>query len=160
MELTRYNPYEFLKYDIDQMRQDSVQDGSLAPAMANFARAMEIDPQQRTAVQRQAQIALSTREYAAALDTMNRLWQSGDRDDVTRLLYADALVANGQPKPAAEAVRGLNWAHSRLLGQSWYRYWIYQDYQRAADAFTAILLLDPQTPNVPDLLKQAQEKLK
>ena len=89
----------------------------LAPAQANFARALAIDPDQRSALLRRAQIALSVGDYPAALDDAERLWQAGNRDDTTRLTYGDALVADGQVDPAAEAVDGLEWAEPRLRGQ-------------------------------------------
>jgi tetratricopeptide (TPR) repeat protein len=160
LELSRYNPYQFDKYSLDQTRRDGWQDGSLAPALANFQRALAMDPQQPTALQRRAQIALSRGEYTAALEDTTRLWQAGNRDDVTRLLHGDALVANGRPEPAVDAVGGLTWAKPRLQFQAWYRYWIHQDYRRAADAWKAVLLLDPQTPDIDRWLKQAQEKLR
>ena len=70
------------------------------------------------------------------------------RDVVTRLVYSDALAANGRPEAAAKAVAGLTWAEPRLLGQAWFRYWLNQDYRRAADAWQAVLLLNPQVSGV------------
>jgi hypothetical protein len=159
VELTRYNPYQFDKYSLDQVRHDSVKDGSLEPALASFNRALQLDPTQRTALQRLAQINLSLGDYAAALEATTTLWQAGHRDEVTRLLYGDALVATGQIEPAVETVDGISLAISRLRFQAWYRYWIDQDYRRAADAWTAVLLLDPESPDIDRWLKQAQEKL-
>jgi len=38
---------------------------------------------------------------------------------------------------------GLAWADGRLAGQAWYRYEMNHDYQRAADAWAAVVLLKP-----------------
>jgi tetratricopeptide (TPR) repeat protein len=160
LELTRYDPVKFDQYSLDQVRQDSSRAGDLEPALADFAKALANDPDYRTALQRQAQIALSLGDYPAALREMQRLWQAGYRDDVTRLLYGDALIAGGQVEAAVEAVRGLTWAEPRLLGQAWYRYWLNGDYRRAADAWSAVLLLNPQAQGIDYWLEQARSKVK
>jgi tetratricopeptide (TPR) repeat protein len=97
----------------------------------------------RTALQRLAQIALSTGEYPQALTWMQTAWEAGHRDEITRLLLGDALAAAGKPFAAAEMVRGLPWAAGRLNTQAWYRYVRQQDYARAAFAWQAVLSLDP-----------------
>ena len=51
-------------------------------------------------------------------------------------------MAAGQPALASDTVRGVAWAEMRLRGQAWYRYWLAQDYRRAADAWTTAVLLD------------------
>lgn len=155
-ELTLYNPDHFDTYTLDQARQDS----DLRSALANFERALAIDPNNREALQRRVEIALSLGDYPAALVDAGRLWESGRRDVVTRLVYGDALAANGQPEAAAQAVAGLTWAEPRLLGQAWFRYWLNQDYRRAADAWQAVLLLNPQVSGVKTWLDQAREKIK
>lgn len=155
-ELTVYDPLKFDQVSLDQVRQEI----DLSEALAAYERALAIDPNNRPARQRQAQIALSRGDYLAALEDASTLWQVGRRDEITRLTYGDALVANGQPEQAAEAVRGVPWAEARLQGQAWYRYWLGQDYQRAADAWSAVLLLNPDTPGVAAWLEQARSKLK
>ncbi|MBP1692697.1 MAG: hypothetical protein H6Q37_580 [Chloroflexi bacterium] len=155
-ELTRYTPEHFDTYTLDQARRDS----NLVPALASFARALRFDPYNRTALQRRAEIALSLGDYTAALNDTQRLWQAGYRDVVTRLLYGDALVADGQSAAAAEIVQGLTWAKSRLLGQAWYRYWLGNDYHRAIAAWSTVLLLNPEEPGIGNLIQQAQAKLK
>jgi len=155
-ELTRYDPQNFGTYSLDQARRDS----NLAPALASFASALAVDPNNRTALQRQSEIALSLGDYPSALADITRLWAAGDRDEITRLLYGDALAADSQVDAAARIVRGLTWAEPRLLGQAWYRYWLGQDYRRAASAWSAALLLNPQEPGIESWIEKAQEKLK
>jgi O-antigen ligase len=160
LELTRYDPEKFNTYTLDQVRLDSQQDGSLDAALESFERALDFDPLNLSTLQRRAQIELSLGDETAALQDIQALWQAGLRDEVTRLTYGDALVANGQPQAAAEVVQGLTWAEPRLLGQAWSRYWINQDYRRAADAWQTVLLLNPQAQGIKDFLQQAREKSK
>ena len=156
LELSHYDPTLFDKVPLDQVRQSL----DLTPSLDNFERSLSYTPENRTALQRRAQAELSLGNYSAALQDAVRLWQAGYRDDVTRLTYGDALVANGQPQAAVQAIQGLTWAEPRLLGQAWARYWLHQDYPRAADAWTAVLMLDPQAPGITDFLQQAQEKIR
>lgn len=161
LELTRYNPDRSGGFMLDKVRQDSIAD--LIPALDHFARALAVNPTNRTALQRQAQIAMSLKEYAPALDVTKRLWQAGYRDNVTRLLYGDALVANGYIEEAVPVVQGLTWAEPRLLGQAWARYWEPRDYRRAIDAWSTVLLVNPQASQATDIeswIKTAQSKLK
>jgi O-antigen ligase len=155
-ELTVYDPLKFDTVSLDQVRQNI----DLSEALAAYEQALAIDPSNGIARQRRAQIALSRGEYPAALEDASYLWQAGRLDEITRLTYGDALAANGQPEQAAEAVRGVPWAEARLQGQAWYRYWLGQDYQRAADAWSAVLLLNPDIPGVEGWLEQARSKLK
>jgi hypothetical protein len=77
---------------------------------------------------------------------------------VARLVLGDALVAQGSLEEAAVAVRGLDWAEMRLDGQAWYRYWVNQDWQRAAYAWRAVLLLDPEDAYARGWVGQAEER--
>jgi hypothetical protein len=155
LELTHYDPQQFDQFTLDQVRQAI----DLKPTLESFNRALAADPTNRTALQRRVEIELSLRDYSAALDDTERLWQAGYRDDVTRLLYGDALAANGQIQAAAQTVQGLTWAEPRLLRQAWYRYWLNQDYHRAADAWATVLLLNPKAQDIDAWLKQAQSKV-
>jgi O-antigen ligase len=162
LELTQYDPQKFDRYTLDAARRDlgAGPGGRLQPALANFERALALDADNRPALQRRVQIYMSVGAYAAALVDAEHLWQAGRRDDVTRLSYGDALVAAGQVEAAAEAVGGLTWAETRLLGQAWYRYWVNQDYRRAADAWSTVLILNPQAPDILSWRDQAQAKIK
>jgi hypothetical protein len=59
---------------------------------------------------------------------------------------------------AAAVVQGLERAKGRLKGQAWYRYWVYEDWQRAAYALRAVLLLDPQDAYAGAWIEQAEER--
>lgn len=156
LELAAYDPARFDTYSLDQVRQALDLNG----AMAQFERALDTDPTQRSALQRLAEIALSRGEYARALELTTRLWQAGYRDEVTRLVHSDALVADGQIRPAAEIAQGLPWAVTRLLGQAWYRYWVGKDYLRAADAWATVLLIEPDNATAQSWERQARAKVK
>ncbi len=155
-ELRVYDPDKFDSFSMDQVRQAV----DLSPAISAFQRALSLDGKNRTALQRLAQIALSRGDYLAAMTYSQQLWEAGYRDDVTRLTYGDALVANGQPEAAVEVVSGLTWAEFRLRGQAWYRYWVGKDYERAANAWQAVLLLNPGDQDLQYWLEQALEKSK
>ena len=74
---------------------------------------------------------------------MQAAWDADQHDSVTRMLLGDAEVANGHVENAVEILQGLPWAESRLEGQAYSRYWINADYRRAADAWAAVVKLDP-----------------
>jgi hypothetical protein len=139
VELSAYDPNHFDNPTLDQVRQHA----NLDRATALFEQAAQIDPANPTARQRLAMIKLSRGQYASALDEMQAAWDAGHHDAVTRKLLGDAYVANGRVKEAAQLVQGLAWADGRLAGQAWYRYEQSHDYQRAADAWAAVVLLKP-----------------
>jgi len=155
--LVELPPYDFNHFDdptLDQIRQRE----DFSAAEAYFDRALALDPGQVTARTRLAHIALGRGEYEAALGHTQAAWEAGHRDRVTRLLLGDALVAHGQLEEAAAVVRGLEWAEGRLSGQAWYRYWVGEDWQRAAYAWQAVLLLDPQDAYASAWVGQAEER--
>lgn len=154
-ELSRYDPAHFDNPTLDQVRRAT----DLSLAQANFQKALSDQPGNRTALDRLSMIALARGEYSQALDWTQQAWEAGRRDEVTRLLYGDALVANGQPEQAALVVQGLTWAEGRLLLQGGYRYMPAQDYRRAFDAWQAAYILNPSNPQTPALLAQARGHL-
>jgi hypothetical protein len=113
-----------------------------------------------TARQRLGAMALSRGEYDQGLAQLQAAWEAGHGDDVTRLLLGDRLVATGQIEEAAEKVRGLTWAEMRLMGQAWYRYWVNEDYGLAADAWRAVVRLNPQNESVAHWVTKAEAKAK
>ena len=139
IELSAYDPNHFDNPTLDQVRQRT----NLDHAVALLERAAQIDPANPTARQRLAAIKLSRGQYASALNEIQLAWDAGYHDQVTRKLLSDAYVANGRAKEAAQLVQGLAWADGRLAGQAWYRYEMNHDYQRAADAWAAVVLLKP-----------------
>ncbi len=68
------------------------------------------------------------------------------------------MVAQASVEEAAAVARGLEWAESRLNGQAWYRYWVSGGWQRAAYAWRAVLLLDPENAYAGGRIKRAEEK--
>ena len=139
VELSHYDQWHFDNPTMDQVRQTQ----NLDEAQGWFAAALALDQVQPTARQRLAAIELARGQYAAALDHLQALWGAGWRDAVTRQLLGDAYVANGQMEAAVEVVRGLPWAEARLEGQAWSRYWVNGDFRRAAEAWAAVVQLNP-----------------
>ncbi len=139
LELRTYDSTHFDNPTLDEVRQQL----DLSQAVGYFNQSLYWQPANRTATQRLAQISLSVGEYSQALELVQTAWNAGHHDEITRLLLGDALVAQKDPLAAAEIVRGLPQATSRLNTQAWYRYYRQADYGRAVSAFQAVLALDP-----------------
>ncbi|GAH32636.1 unnamed protein product, partial [marine sediment metagenome] len=154
-ELAYYDPKNFTKSTIDQIRRSI----DLSQAENGFNQALINNTANATALHRLTQIKMSRREFSLALEHMQAAWDSGHRDDVTRLLFSDALVADGQPSPAAGVVRNVPRAEGRLMYQAWYRYRQDQDYQRAVYAWQTVMLLNPDSANAKRGLEDAQKRL-
>lgn len=137
-ELQVYDPLHFDEPNLDQVRRQV----DLTAAQAHLERAASW-PGHPTARRRLAAIALARGAYGQALALMQVSWDAGHRDTPTRLLYGDALVANGYVAEATETVAGLPWAAARLEGQAWSRYWVSEDWERAAYAYEAVARLQP-----------------
>jgi O-antigen ligase len=155
--LVELRPYDYNHFDdpsLDQIRRRE----DLSAAEVSFNRALALDPGQVTARTRLAQIALARGEYDEALAHAQAAWDADHRDRVTRLLLGDALVAHGRIEEAADIVEGLARADERLEGQAWYRYWLGEDWRRAAYAWRAILILDPDNARARQRAEQAEAK--
>ncbi len=137
VELNRYDQHHFDNPTMDQVRQQE----DLSVAIAWFERALAANPGNLTAQQRLAAIDLARGDYSAALTLLQAAWDAGHRDAVTRLLYGDALVAQGRVTEAVEVIRGLPFAQARLLGEAWSRYHLGQDPVREAYAREAAAAL-------------------
>lgn len=137
-ELRVYDPLHFDDPDLDQVRRQV----ELADAEAYLERAAA-SPGHPSARRRLAAIALARGAYEQALALMQVSWDAGHRDAPTRLLYGDALVANGYVAQAAQVIAGQDWAIPRLEGQAWSRYWAREDWERAAYAYETLALLQP-----------------
>jgi predicted Zn-dependent protease len=155
VELAAYDPDRWDTLSMDEVRRRE----DLRHAEGLLRRAIEAQPGNRTARQRLAAIALSRGEYEDALRHGSAAWEAGHRDGVTRLLLGDAFVATGQIERAAEIVRGLEWAVPRLMGYGWYRYWVNEDYDRAASAWRTVLLLDPGSVDAIEGIDRAEDRL-
>lgn len=153
VELNVYDQNHFDNPTLDQVRQRE----KLDRAVNRFVRALRWDEANPTACQRMAGIALARGDYALALTLMEKAWNAGYRDSVTRLLMGDALIANGQPQAAAEIIKGLPWAQSRLEGQAWSRYAAQRDWQREAYVWQTVLILNPDHAGARQRLIALQE---
>lgn len=156
IELSHYDPARFEALSLDQVRRSGV-----TPAETYYRRALELDPENRTALQRLVSLHLSRGEYEPAMELASRAWEAGYRDDVTRLLWGDVLVAHGRPQEAAGVLAGLPFAENRLMLQAWYRYLRgpTPDPRRAFDACTAVLALNPGNQAAYTVREQAAAAL-
>ncbi len=150
-EMRRYNPNFYDEPSLDSIRRKE----DLIGAETGLRLALRVQPQNRTAQQRLAEIALGRGDYEQAYALLDNNRADGIQDEVSRLLSGDALVALGQPEQAAQVVSGTGWAGERLYFQAWYRYWQNHDYRRAADAWRAVLLLDGENSEAEYWLEQA-----
>ncbi len=139
VELSHYDQQHFDNPTMDQVRQRN----NLDEAIRWFNQALTIDPTNGTARRRLAAIQLARGQYVDALANMQVVWDAGQRDAVTRMLLGDAEVANGRVVAAVDIIQGLPWAETRLEGQAYARYWVNADFRRAADAWAAVVKLDP-----------------
>jgi predicted Zn-dependent protease len=153
-ELGYYNAKGFA--GLDKIRREA----DLSSAEQLFSRALTLDPGQVTARTRLTEIALSRGQYDQALVHIQAAWDAGHRDRVTRLLLGDALVAAGKVEQAVDVVRGLEWAERRLDGLAWDRYWLGEDYARAADAWRAVVGLNPGNERAVHAIVEAEAKTK
>lgn len=151
-ELVRYDPDRLSEQTLDQVRAAA----DLTKAEAHYAQALRYNPNQRTANLQLAGIALARGQYDLALVQSERAWNAGNRDRVTRMMYGVTLVAQGRPQEAAGVLRGVSWAESRLNGEAWYRYYRFGDYPRAAAAYRAMLLLNPNDETAKQGLAQSE----
>jgi O-antigen ligase len=156
LELGLFDPAHFETLTIDQIRRRS----DMIGFEANFQKALAWNANNLTALQRTTEIAMSRGAYAGALASIQSAWLEGNQDEKTRLLLGDAWVAAGNPPEAAAHLHGLDWAVTRLFSQAYYRYWLDEDYARAALAYQTILLLDPANTEAAYWLEQAETRLR
>lgn len=155
LELSHFNAMAKDGPRLDQVRQSL----DLSTAEDAFHKALDWNKKNGTARQRLAGIAMSRGEYSTALELMEAAWDQGHDDRVTLMLYGDALVAMGQPEQAAAVLLYLPEAINRLLGQAGYRYLSADDYQRAADAYTTVLILEPDNTTAAQGLERTKKAL-
>jgi hypothetical protein len=154
-ELSLYDHQSFGDFTIDHIRRQA----DLSRIERLYSKGLELDPGQVTAQARLAGIALSKRRYEEALAHTRTLWNAGYRDRITRLLRGDALVATGDMLAGVETVRGLEWAAERFDTQAYYRYWTDHDYRRAADAWRAVVELNPANRSAAQSAEAAEAKI-
>jgi predicted Zn-dependent protease len=153
-EMKYYNPNFYDEPSLDQIRRQQ----NLSNAENALNRALGYDPANRTALQRLAEIALGRGDFDLAMDFLDTARAAGLDDEVTRLLYGDAMVASGKPGEAAQAISDIGWAGERLAFQAWFRYWLKDDYPRAEYAWQAVLLLNPENSEAETWLKEAEAR--
>jgi hypothetical protein len=155
MEMANYNPDNFQNDSLDQVRQRLLLDG----VKALFHKALALNSNNRVALLRLGDIALSYHDESGAETALQAAWDAGYRDNRTRLLYGDLLVMQNQVQKAAAAQQGVPWAVWRMAGQAWYRYWVNNDYCRALAAWQTVLLLDPSNQDARYWSEQALQQL-
>ncbi len=139
LELALYDQARFSELTLDEIRRENTQ----AHAQAYFDRALAANPENVTARQRRAGIALARGAYDKAQADMQAAWEAGHRDPTTRLLLGDSLVATGDAARAAQVIEGLPWAETRLRLQAWSRYWTRDQLPQAHCAWETLRTLDP-----------------
>jgi tetratricopeptide (TPR) repeat protein len=154
-ELRAYDPAQFDRVTLDDARRRI----DLERAVADLTRALAIEPGQPTASRRLAMIALARGDYEGALSLMETSWAMGHQDHPSRLLLADALVANGQGDRAFELLANRPGAAERLKSQAWYRYWTQDDFARARDAWTTAARLNPTDEEARRMADMADKRL-
>lgn len=155
VELGAYDEHR-LERTIDIIRHEV----NLDRAIGMFHQAVGFDNGNATARQRLAAIAMSKGAYTDALAHMQSAWAAGHRDSTTRMLLGDAYVANGNPALAAETVKGLPWAVSRLSLQAAFRYAAQNDHKRAAEAWSTVVLLEPNNASAAQSQREAEQRAK
>jgi hypothetical protein len=153
VELQMYDPERFAELEMDQVRRQSDLDAAIV-LLANAATV----PAHPTAPRRLAGIYLARGAYGDALKVMQASWDSGNRDDGTRLLYGDALVANGQPSGVAQVIRGVPFAVERLEGQAYSRYRANEEWEQLASAYAAIGRLTGETDSALERMNDARDR--
>ena len=111
-ELTVYDSAHFDRLSLDAVRRQT----DTVAAEAQFAQALDVDPGNVTAAQRLAMLARARGDYRTSLALLERIAALGAADRITRLLLADALVAEGQITRAVQVATGLPFAKARLSG--------------------------------------------
>jgi tetratricopeptide (TPR) repeat protein len=155
VELAIYDPNALPWRSLDQIRREE----DLSRAIAHYERALSYNPDQVTARQRLAAIALARGDDAIAREHMDTVWQAGYRSATTRLLYGDALVATGDVNSAARALAGQPRAIDRLLDVAWSRYWEAGHWEQARDAWQTVLLIEPGHRHATYWAETAQQQL-
>ena len=153
IELSNYNPDNYKDMTLDKIRRTK----NLSPALGSFNSSLVRWTRNPTALNRLAQIDMSLKAYDAAQSKMDMAWERGNWNNVTRLLYSDALVANGEIEEAAQLLQEIPAAQDRLLYQSWYRYIEDFDYMRASYALQTVLLINPENTEAQIRLEKVQE---
>jgi len=103
----------------------------LGRPVAEYERALALDPGNASANRRLGQIELSLGEYADALGHLERAYAAESWSPTTRLLYGEALIVNGRLDEGQALWAGLSPGEGQFRGRAfWYRY--IGDGQRAA----------------------------
>jgi hypothetical protein len=132
----------------------------LSPAIAEFEQALALDPTNPSARQRLSQIAVARGHIEQALAHAQSAWDAGHRDTITRLVLGDAYVAHGRVDEAVAIVRDIGQAEPRFRGQAWYRYWVNDDFERAAHFYRAAVALDPTNADAAFMQAEAERMAK
>ncbi|MDX1687327.1 MAG: O-antigen ligase family protein [Candidatus Promineifilaceae bacterium] len=112
--------YEWPEWPI----QDAVRrEVDLSRPVANFERALSLNPENGPAGRRLGQIELSLGEYGAALEHLRRAYRQMPWDNGTRQLYGEALIVTGSVEEGATLWDGVWATQGQLDGRVyWYRH--------------------------------------
>lgn len=95
----------------------------LARPVAEFERALALDPRNASANRRLGQIELSLGEYEDALRHLEAAYAAEPWSPTTRQLYGEALLVNGHLAQGQALWAGLDPGEGQLQGRAfWYRY--------------------------------------
>jgi predicted Zn-dependent protease len=112
--------YEWPKWPL----QDAVRRAheiDLAPALADFHAALELDPTNVTANRRLGQIELSLARYQDARTHLAAAFMAAPGQTATRQLYGESLAATGDVPQAAQMWRSIPLDQDQLqLRQAWH----------------------------------------
>lgn len=89
-------------------------------AVAQFERALAVNPRNVTANRRMGQLSLSLGAYGAALDHLQVAYAARPWDGATRQLLGEALIVNGRVDEGAQLWQTVNPVQDQLLVR---RYW-------------------------------------
>jgi hypothetical protein len=122
----------------------------LEHAVGAWERALALAPGDRTACQRLGMLRYEQGDYGAALELLQQAYAASPRLPATREFLAYTYVALGQPAKAAPLLAGptlgptmvdkMLWEAKRAEAQG--------DRQRAADAYRAVLLYEPDAQDL------------
>jgi hypothetical protein len=103
---------------------------SLEQSVAEFERALALDPWNATANRRLGMIALSLGEYGAALEHLEAAYGAEPWSHTTRQLLGEAYIANGRLEEGQALWDGLSNAQQQLDHRAWWYQYI-GDMERA-----------------------------
>jgi tetratricopeptide (TPR) repeat protein len=111
--------YAWPQYPVqDAVRLDPAVD--LAPAIAHYQRALELNPNNATAHRRLGQILLSRGDYEAATEHLMQAYAAAPGQRATRQLLGEALAVSGRVEDAAVVWATVHADEEKFRGRRWW----------------------------------------